>query len=1097
MDGDTRIFTLLEEALTSERSLEEICSDCPELLGELRTRVMLCQNLDGQLEEIFPSSDGANKPKHPEPAIPTIPGYTIKRILGRGGIGIVYEAHHEKLERSVALKMLLSGEFASALELTRLLREARAIAALRHPHIVQVYDVGDVDGRPFFTMELVENGTLAGRLKNSPMSASDAAILMIALADAIETAHRAGIVHCDLKPANILMSDAGTPKITDFGLARQFKADPSVAAGGMLFGTPSYMAPEQVRGGTDAANPLVDVYALGAVLYQTLTGRPPFRGDTTAKTHQQVLNDEPARPTRLNRKVPKDLETICLKCLSKASEKRYLSAAALAADLRRFLSGEPIQARPAGRVERVWKWSRRRPAIATAIAAATALAITGTISLMRFRALQQERWHNVEAALVDVKELQDTAQWPSARATLERASAELGNYGPADLTSRLHQARTDLNLIIDLDSIHLRRVTSVKLDYYRVRADMDYRTAFAQAYGIHVGDSIDSVAARINACSVRDELAVAIDDWSVSVADPKDRHWVLDLARQVQPHGRDPWGDRIRDADRWGVGSELTDLANTLPLDQVPISALLTLDDRIQNNVGAAASLNFLKRVQQIHPSDFWVNLALGTVTLWESPAESEAYCRAALAIRPWAAVSHDVLADALREEGRPYDAINEYRKSLELDPTYPRAQSNLGNALRDIGRFREALQCYDAALANDPNYAWANSDAGDTLMEFRRFDAAAARYPISVIGDNDELRIERAWRTAMILGGHANEALASWRDAIEAQPTWYDVSAGYAEVSAFLHHEDEYQDARALLVQRFGSSHSPVNIQAIAFACLLKPASPDVLRQVDDLLKVNSVSRASYPVWLFKRSSFNQGLLAYRKGDVTAAIRMLSSADSESLGPCRRIVLAMAEADDGRLDEARRTFAEAILLNDWRVAAITRFDVGKYHVLRREAESKLLPNLQAFLSGHYQPQDNAERIGMIGATTEMGDYRRTAQLYADAFAADPSLTADPALPTSYRAACAAVMATGSENLELARQWLNDDLTQKIAALPKADPQTRAGFELQLGRWQIDPDLASVREPAALAQMPTSDRLAWQQLWNNVAAAMNRLDAPN
>ncbi|MDB5298039.1 MAG: pknB 10, partial [Phycisphaerales bacterium] len=355
MPNDDRIFALLEEALTSERPLEEICDRHPDLLPALREQVRRCREVEGRLDRMFPPPDDRRPIGRPTQALPVIPGYAVEAVLGRGGTGIVYRARHASLGRSVALKMLLSGEHAGALELTRLLREARAIAALRHPNIVQVYDVGDADGRPFFTMELVEHGTLADRLGGRPMPPREAAALLAALADATNAAHRAGIVHRDLKPANVLMAAGGTPKISDFGLARHFADEPSLLSGGGPVGTPAYMAPEQVRGAAGAAGPSVDVYALGAVLFEALTGRPPFAGGTTAETLRQVLADGPPRPSRLNARVPRDLETVCLKCLGKEPARRYPTAAALAADLRRYLRGEPVEARPAGRAERAWK----------------------------------------------------------------------------------------------------------------------------------------------------------------------------------------------------------------------------------------------------------------------------------------------------------------------------------------------------------------------------------------------------------------------------------------------------------------------------------------------------------------------------------------------------------------------------------------------------------------------------------------------------------------------------------------------------------------------------------------------------------------------
>jgi eukaryotic-like serine/threonine-protein kinase len=292
MPTPSRIFDLLEEALTTERLPEELCADCPELLEELRRRIELCTSLNNQIDDLFPSSTPSSACDEPT-VIPRIDGYLITNVLGRGGTGIVYRAQQVSLDRDVAIKMLLTGRYSTKSELHRLSREARAIGRLRHPNIVQVYDVGTVGRQPYFTMELVDNGTLAKHLGGRPVEAATAAALTVTLAEAIDAAHGVGIVHRDLKPANILMAIDGSPKIADFGLARHFGDDSAMLTLSAHVGTPSYMAPEQVRGTRDATNPLVDIYALGAILYECLTGRPPFRGETSAQTQQQVLTLDP------------------------------------------------------------------------------------------------------------------------------------------------------------------------------------------------------------------------------------------------------------------------------------------------------------------------------------------------------------------------------------------------------------------------------------------------------------------------------------------------------------------------------------------------------------------------------------------------------------------------------------------------------------------------------------------------------------------------------------------------------------------------------------------------------------------------------------
>jgi WD40 repeat protein/tetratricopeptide (TPR) repeat protein/tRNA A-37 threonylcarbamoyl transferase component Bud32 len=328
----------------------------------------------------------------PSPAFPVIPGYQVLEELGRGGMGVVYRARQVAADRAVALKMIRSGALVLAEERDRFRTEARAVARLSHPHIVQVYEVGEHDSSPFFSMEYVPGGSLAGRLRASLPEPREAAKLVEALARAVEAVHQAGVIHRDLKPANVLLApsdrpgavrvgaDAGEgglfePKVTDFGLAKRQGEDPGLTRTGQAMGTPSYMAPEQAEGRVGDIDRRTDVYGLGAILYECLTGRPPFRAATVAQTLQQVIEQDPVGPRQLNGQLPADLETICLKALAKSPGRRYATARALADDLRRWLAGEPVHARPVGRPEKLWRWCRRHPAPALAAAAVLATVV--------------------------------------------------------------------------------------------------------------------------------------------------------------------------------------------------------------------------------------------------------------------------------------------------------------------------------------------------------------------------------------------------------------------------------------------------------------------------------------------------------------------------------------------------------------------------------------------------------------------------------------------------------------------------------------------------------------------------------------------------
>jgi serine/threonine protein kinase len=366
-----------------------VCPSCGAFAPHLGTKV-----LGATAVESIGTTDANTVVKPAQtgtPIQPTPEGYEVLGVLGRGGMGVVYKARDVRLGRVVAIKTILAGSQAPPELLDRFVTEATAVAKLKHPNIVQLHTVTEADGHPCLVMEFVPGGSLSQRLNGEPQSPATSADIVRKLARAVHTAHQAGVVHRDLKPANVLLAfsretpasadctlarvsrlNECEPKVADFGLAKQLDSGAGPTRSGEVLGTPSYMAPEQAGGMTRQVTPLVDVYALGAILYEMLTGRPPFRADEAFRTVMQVISDDPIAPRRLQPGVPLDLETICLKCLEKKPAKRYASAAALADDLQRFLDGKSVEARPAGSVERLAKWARRRPTVAALIGVSAA-----------------------------------------------------------------------------------------------------------------------------------------------------------------------------------------------------------------------------------------------------------------------------------------------------------------------------------------------------------------------------------------------------------------------------------------------------------------------------------------------------------------------------------------------------------------------------------------------------------------------------------------------------------------------------------------------------------------------------------------------------
>jgi tetratricopeptide (TPR) repeat protein len=408
-----------------QASLADLCGECPLSVRSSPTPGEGTREPEPSsefLRRLRQAVSGMNTPTTLSPreddgtvvddeARPRVGGFEIQGELGRGGMGVVYLARQVRLNRLVALKMIPGGAHAGPHERERFRAEAEAVARLQHPNVVQVFEAGEADGCPYLALEYVAGGSLTDRARETPWQPRAAAELVRTLARAVQAAHECGIVHRDLKPANVLVSADGTPKVTDFGLAKRLDSRRRTQSGAVV-GTPAYMAPEQASGHGEAVGPAADVWALGAILYELVTGRPPFLAQTPLDTLLLVCNEDPVPPSALQPRLPRDLGTVCLKCLRKEPGKRYASARELADDLGRFLGGEPVRARPTPAWERAAKWVRRRPALAALLAALVVLPTTGVVLLARAnRETQRQRDHALEqTARAEEKEREARAQ---------------------------------------------------------------------------------------------------------------------------------------------------------------------------------------------------------------------------------------------------------------------------------------------------------------------------------------------------------------------------------------------------------------------------------------------------------------------------------------------------------------------------------------------------------------------------------------------------------------------------------------------------------------------------------------------------------------
>ncbi len=448
---------------------------------------------------------------------PPIPGYYIMEELGRGGMGVVYLAADLTLHRRVALKMLHRSSKISADHRRRFLGEARAAARLHHPNLVQIFDSSEFEGHPFLVFELVEGGTLAERLQRKPLTFEESAELMETLCRALQFAHDRHIIHRDLKPSNILLGIDGVPRITDFGLAKRLDEDANQTISGQVIGTPSYMAPEQAAGLAATSTPAVDIYSLGSIFYELLTGRPPLRAASVMETLEQLRTRDPVPPRRVRPEIPRDLETICLKCLQKEPSRRYISAQVIADEIGRFRRGESIVARPVGAIGQARRWCRRHPLTASLAVALVAVVIAAFWGISRqwHHAVAQQKLAEINAAKFQTE--RDRAIVATARAEKSAVETEqqraIAELHLAAAESRFEKAQAPIQELIRL-GVELVRQPQMEA---RGRQALERATEFREALLQEKTD--DSVARFITASTLHTLAWTLLEHGEFSDAD--------------------------------------------------------------------------------------------------------------------------------------------------------------------------------------------------------------------------------------------------------------------------------------------------------------------------------------------------------------------------------------------------------------------------------------------------------------------------------------------------------------------------------------------------------------------------------------------------
>lgn len=514
----------------------------------------------------------------------------------------------------------------------------------------------------------------------------------------------------------------------------------------------------------------MDTYALGAILYEMLTGRPPFHGESQVETQRQVISADPVPPTRLNPRTPRDLQTICLKCLEKIPQHRYATALELAEDLDRFLRGEPITARPVSPPERVVRWLRRKPMAAALVGATMVAAILAVALLIGSLHASQKRAAiatELQDDLREIAELASAKNWDKVAVVLARAEGRMAEGGPPGFRPDIDRAASDLTLVKRLEHIRKGRTPLLGGVPDPAAADRAYEAAFRDS-DLGVSDPAKDVAERINRSPLRAIFVEALDDWAVCAMQPHRRSWCLEVAQRADP-GPDGWCARLRDQNAWQDPVALAVVAAAAPIETLPVSLLVAVAQRLQDLGGDA--VGFLQRVDRERPGDFGVNFRLGFALMTQQrPDEAVSYYRAALAIRPDVVVCNN-LASALRASGKIDEAIVYCERAIRMDPNYAPAHSNLGLALKAQGKLDLAIDSFRRAVELDPEFAPAHSNLAIALKKKGDVTGAIQHYEESARLAPDAIEPRYNLGLLLVREGRPDEAIDRFKEVIRIKP--------------------------------------------------------------------------------------------------------------------------------------------------------------------------------------------------------------------------------------------------------------------------------------------------------------------------------------
>jgi tetratricopeptide (TPR) repeat protein/serine/threonine protein kinase len=941
---------------------EEYAARHPEAAALLR-QVLAC------LEAVGLSGAPPGRGPESPPAEP-LGDFRLLRELGRGGMGVVYEAEQLSLGRRVALKVLPLAATLDPRRLQRFHNEAKAAAQLRHPSIVPVYAVGCERGVHYYAMQLVEGPSLAdvlaglrgdggpatpagsagGPSLDQPTSPYTPAVgrpaspgaetakgpaaalttahsadrrayyravarLGAEAAAALDYAHQLGVVHRDVKPANLLLDERGEVWVADFGLA-QVQSQPGLTLSGDLVGTLRYMSPEQALAQRVVVDHRTDVYSLGATLYELLTLRPVFGGADRQELLRQIAFEEPAAPRHIDRAIPAELETVVLKALEKNPHDRYATAQELADDLRRWLEDRPIRAKRPTPAQRLRKWARRHRA-AVAVAAVGLLSalmvLVGSIGwVLHDRAARRDQAEKVvSAALEESDSWQRQRRLPEALAAARRAGGLLAG---ADVDETLRQqvrARlADLELLASLEDVRLERFTAVKEGHFDWQGcDAQYGKTF-RAAGLEVEALPTAAAERIRTSTVAAELAAELDHWALMRRQTRgadDPSWkaLLRVARLADP---DPWRTRVREAlarrDRQALRAvAVSEGVFRLPSVTLDVLGAALLEDR--GAIGQAEA--YLREAQRRHPDDFWLNHNLWHFLFMQRSQRDEAlrFAAVAVALHPGSPGVHLNLGASLAHKGRLDEAVAEYREAIRLKKDYYDTHSNLGTVLRRQGRPEEAIAAYREAIRLKEDCTAAHHGLGNALMDKGRLEEAIAAYRQAIRLKKDYAYAHNGLGIALVRKGRLQEAITEFQEAIRLKK---DYAYAHDNLGIALAGKGRLEEAIAehrqaiRLKEDFAGAHS--NLGSALYAKGRLDDAIACYRQAIRLKKDYAEAHYNLGVALMDKGRPDEAIAAYRQ-----AIRLKKDYAEAHYN------LGVALMDKGRTDEAIAAYRQAIRL--------------------------------------------------------------------------------------------------------------------------------------------------------------------------------------